>query len=259
MVHAAESQHWYGRDGSPMYDLMGANGKMRPATLRDARKLSLVPGVSTILGCADKPGLTLWKIEQAIMAALTLPRIDGETSDSFVARVRVDAKEQAKKAAERGTAIHAAIQGWFEEPEHDPVIDPHIKGALNALGEWYPDWAWEAEKSFAHPLGFGGKVDLSHYAAQMVVDFKTKEFNEGADLKTWDEQAMQLSAYREGLNVPKARCAIVYVSVSNPGLSKLIEIPEEELQRGWECFVYLLGYWKAKSRFNSAWHEKEAA
>ena len=259
VIHASESQHWYGRDGLPMYDIVGANGKMRPVTLRDARKLSLVPGVSTILGCADKPGLTLWKIEQAIMAALTLPRIDGESSDSFVARVRVDAKEQAKKAAERGTAIHAAIQGWFEEHYHDPVQDPYVRGALDQVGAWYPDWAWEAEQSFAHPLGFGGKVDLSHCAAAFVLDFKTKEFSDQETLKTWDEHAMQLAAYREGLKIPNARCSICYVSVTNPGLSRLIEIPEEELQRGWECFVYLLGYWKAKNRFNPALQEQKTA
>jgi hypothetical protein len=96
-------------------------------------------------------------------------------------------------------------------------------------------------------MGFGGKVDLSCELA--VIDFKTKEFADDTDLKTYDEHAMQLAAYREGLGIPTARCAICYVSVTVPGLSRLIEIPEEELSRGWEMFVYLLGYWKAKNKY----------
>jgi hypothetical protein len=82
-----------------------------------------------------------------------------------------------------------------------------------------------------------------------VADFKSKEFGPDADLATYPEHAMQLAAYREGLNLPTARCAICYVSVSVPGLSRLIEIPEDELSRGWEMFTYLLGYWKAKNKF----------
>ena len=34
--HAAESGHWYGRNGEPAYTIVGANGKARPTTLRDA-------------------------------------------------------------------------------------------------------------------------------------------------------------------------------------------------------------------------------
>jgi hypothetical protein len=256
MAHASESQHWYTRDGLPAYTVKARDGSDRPATLRDARKFGYVPGVSTILGCADKPGLNIWKIDQAIMSALTLPKIDGETSDVFVARVKVDAKETARKAAEKGTAIHAAIQGAYEGEAYPAETYVHIAGAMKEVDKFLPA-IWTAERAFAHPLGFGGKVDLSCNVG--VVDFKTKEFGQDSDLKTWDEHAMQLAAYREGLGMPKARAAICYVSVTNPGLSRLIEIPEEELERGWECFTYLLGFWKAKSKYRCGWQEKVAA
>src|SRR5690348_3246640 len=105
----SEGGHWYDRTGAAVYEIRGANGKMRPVTLRDARKLNLVPGFSAIAQMEYKPALERWKIEQALMAALTLPRLDGEDDGAFLTRAREDAQEQSRKAADRGTAIHAAI------------------------------------------------------------------------------------------------------------------------------------------------------
>lgn len=258
MTHAAESTHWYTRTGEPAYTVKAKAGHDRPTTLADARKTGLVPSVTTIIRCADKPGLTNWMIDQAILAALTLPRNEGEAEADWLKRVKQDSKEQARKAAERGTAIHAAIQGSFENETPTPDMRPHIDAANQALCDWYPDWAWEPERAFSHPLGFGGKVDISHHAACFVADFKTKEFDENTKLQTWDEHAMQLAAYRHGLGMDKARCAIVYVSVTNPGLARLIEIPEDELTKGWKCFYSLLQFWKAKTGFESG-YERLAA
>jgi hypothetical protein len=250
MIHASESQHWYTRKGEPAYTVKSKDGTDRPATLRDARKLGLVPSVTTVIKCADKPGLTNWMLDQAIMAALTLPVVAGETSEAYLARIKRDSKEQAKTAAERGTAIHAAIQRAYEGYDYNDSSDyvEHVEGARAAVSRWMAQ-RWTSERAFAHPLGFGGKLDLSSSIA--VIDFKSKEFDEKAELKTWDEQHMQLAAYREGLRMPTARAAIVYVSVTTPGLSKLIEIPEEELKRGWFMFLHLLNYWKAKNKFSS--------
>jgi hypothetical protein len=258
VTHASESQHWYARTGQPAYTVKSRDGSDRPATLRDARKIGLVPGVSTILGCCDKPGLTHWKIEQAILSALTLPRVDGETSDAFIARVKHDAKETARKAAERGTGIHAAIQGFYEGEGIKLGYEDHIRGAVAAVAGWAVG-GWKAEQSFAHPLGFGGKVDLHGVNATHLLDFKSKEFGPDTRLETWPEQHMQLAAYREGLGMGMARCAIVYVSATVPGLSKLIEVSEDDLSQGWECFVYLLGFWQARNRLRCGWKEEKQA
>ncbi len=249
MTRPAESTHWYDRDGKPAYTVKGLNGKERPTTLKDARKLGLVPSVTSIIKCADRPGLNRWLEEQILLAALTLPRQPDEPEEEWLVRVRVDSREQAKNAAERGTAIHAAIQGYYEGSQrdlHPRMWDEHVFGASRAVDGWIPA-DWSAESSFANDLGFGGKVDLSCSIA--VIDFKTKEFDEEDKLDTWPEQHMQLAAYREGLLMPQARCAIVYVSVTNPGLSRLIEITEKDLQRGWDCFKALLAFWRAKHRY----------
>jgi hypothetical protein len=261
MAHAAESAHWYTREGAVAYTVAAKDGTQRPTTLRDARKLALVPSVTTVIKCAAAPGLERWKQQQVLMAALTLSRLEDEPEDAYLDRILTDSREQARKAAERGTAIHAAIQGHYEG-ERTIGFGPYIQGAVKAISDWtgtdvYLRTDWRAEKSFAHPMGFGGKMDLS--SASLVCDFKTKEFGEDEKLKTWDEHAMQLAAYRFGLGFPQARCAIVYVSTTKPGLAKLLEIPEPELVTGWKCFYSLLQFYKAKTGYDSSFEKVMAA
>lgn len=258
MAHVAESTHWYDRTGKPRYTVTAKAGHERPTHVGDARKLGLVPSVTTIIKCASAPALERWKLDQMMHAALTLPRLDGEPETAWIDRVWMDSRETGRKAAERGTAIHAAIQGAYEGEAYQADAYIHISGAMKAVDTLKPvsGW-WTPERSFACPLGFGGKVDLS--CDNAVVDFKTKEFEDPETLKTWDEHAMQLAAYRHGLGMPQARCAIVYVSVTNPGLAKLIEIPEAELQAGWRMFLGLLQYWQAKNKYVSSWLPEKVA
>lgn len=242
-MRPAESLHWYTADGRPMYTVIGTNGKERPTTVRDARKLRLVPSVTSIIKCAAAPGLEYWLQQQVLMAALTLPRRPHESEKSWLDRVWADSREQGKKAAERGTAIHAAIQGYYEgcrSKEYEDHVDAAVE-AIEGLGSFL------VEHAFSHPLGFGGKCDI--HAKDVVIDIKTKEFGEHDTLSTYDEHHMQLAAYREGLGMPQARCAILYVSASVPGLARLMWIDTEDLLRGWSMFRSLLKFWQSKNRY----------
>lgn len=239
----SESGHWYTKSGQPAYSIKGANGQERNTTLRDARKLGLLPSVTTINGLLSKAGLDTWKQQQVLLAALTLPRLPDEPEADWLARVMQDSKAQGREAAERGTAIHGLIQSWFEGvymPEKPPYINKIVEALDNAFGKQ----EWLSERSFGHPLGYGGKCDLMSKAG-FIVDFKTKE----TDLDKVDvyfEHEMQLAAYREGLGVPSARCAIVFVN-ANTDQVKLIEIEQDRLQKGWECFEHLLRFYQIKN------------
>jgi hypothetical protein len=247
MAHASESGHWYTKTGQPMYEIKGANGNMRPTTLRDARKLDLVPSVTTIIKQAAAPGLERWKINQTLLAALTLSRFDGEPEDAYLDRIIRDSQEQGRKAAEKGTQIHAAIQGHYEGEKTWPAMLPYVSGAYEVLDEAWGDVDWICEKSFAHPLGYGGKADL--HAEGLVGDIKTKEFDSVDDKKlAWDDHAIQLAAYREGLGMPIAMCFNLFVSTTVPGLCHIHIWSEEEIRRGWAMFRSLLAYWKAKHK-----------
>jgi hypothetical protein len=99
-------------------------------------------------------------------------------------------------------------------------------------------------------LGFGGKCDI--HKDGFVADYKTKDFGRDDLPDVWDDHAMQLAAYREGFDMPDARCAIIYVSTRVPGLTHTIEIPKDDLVRGWEMFLTLLEFWKLKNRYEPA-------
>jgi len=247
IVRASESQHWYDRDGKPAYSVIAKNGEPRPTTLRDARKLNLVPSVTTILSCASKPALEAWKLNQMMLACLTLPKVDGETEEAFIGRIVKDSKEQAKMAAERGTTIHGALESFYEGIYLADFMDYQI-GVDTSIQNSFGTPEWSVEKSFCHELGFGGKVDLHSKSGNgIVIDFKTKEFKDPSTVDAYDEHLMQLCAYRVGLGIPNARCANVFVSVTDPGLVKIIEWSEEEMKKGWIMFQSLLNYWQAKN------------
>jgi hypothetical protein len=237
-----ENGHWYTKDGTPAYTTIGKTGE-RPTTLRDARKEGLLPSVTTINGMLSKAGLDTWKQQQVLLAALTLPRGLQEPEDEWLKRVMQDSKATGREAAERGTAIHNIIESYFEQvymPEKPAYLDAIDSALKSAFGSQM----WLAEKSFGHHLGYGGKCDLMAKKG-FIVDFKTKD----TDLDKVDvyfEHEMQLAAYREGLGLPTARCAIVFVNGTTNQV-KLVEIEEVQLQKSWECFQHLLRVYQIKN------------
>jgi len=243
---ASESGHWYRKDGTPAYTIVGKNGKERNTTLRDARTIDLVPSVTTILSVMAKPGLENWKQNQILMAALTMPRVEGESEQEYIARIIRDAKEQGMKAAEEGTRIHGAIEQHYLNGTHPVEYGAYVVGAVTAVEERFGKQEWIAEKSFATNF-YGGKVDL--HSPELVIDFKTKEFTEDKLPEAYDENVIQLSAYRWGLGYPFARCANVFVSRNVPGLVHIVEHDEEEINRGAAMFDSLLSLWMNLKRF----------
>lgn len=242
-TRASESNHWYTKDGVPMYTVEGLNGKQRNTTLRDAKKMNLVPSVTTILGIVAKPGLDQWKQKQAILAALTLPKLPNESEDDYIKRIITDSKEQGRMAADRGTEIHAAIQSFYEDKHHG--LHEFVMACDTEIYRTYGDQKWICERAFAHEMGFGGKVDM--HADNIVIDIKTKDFTDAKEVAPYDEHMMQLAAYRVGLGMPNAACANVFVSRNVPGLVAMHIWDEKDLQRGWKMFVCLLEYYQHKS------------
>lgn len=256
IARASESTHWYELDGKPRYTVKAKDGSNRPTTLRDARKMNLVPSVTTVLKIMAKPGLEAWKLEQMLLAALTLPRKSDEPEQEFISRIVADSKEQAKQAAERGTRVHESIESWYggnKDVEHIDIAKAVEESVFDHF-KTHPFQKWKVEHSFASPLGYGGKIDLfcdpdEHAPYGIVIDTKTKAFDDPEDVSGYDEHLLQLAAYRHGLGLPNARCANVFASVTKPGLVKVFEWPEEDLKRGWEMFKNLLSFWKLKHKF----------
>jgi hypothetical protein len=245
--HIKESTHWYcAITGEPKYTVIAkTTGKERPTTLADARKLNLVPSVTTILAQLAKPALTNYLNENLLLAALTLPRIDGESELDWINRVMTDSKAHSNRRREEGEQAHAIIQAYYEST-YMPFKPPYVDAVDKALRDAFGEQEWLSEHSFAHPdLRFGGKVDL-HSKSGVVVDIKTSE-KDPETIKPYPEHLYQLSAYREGLKLgSEARCANIYVNALTNQV-KVVEHSKEALAEGWECFTHLLRFFQIKN------------
>ncbi len=248
---ANSAGHWYTLDGKPSYTTTAKDGSERPYTLRDARKdKDRVPSVTTILKVAANEGLNKWIKSNLLMAAATLPKIAGESSDDWIKRVEEDARKQSQDAAELGTLIHASLEMAYEGKDWPAEHDVHVLCTMDAIKGQFGEFVkWSGERSFAHPAGFGGKLDLS--SDEVVIDFKTSAFDESKKDSEfgYDEHLMQLAAYAHGLGIKNPRCANVYISTTVPGLVKIKEWPKEDIYRGLKMFLSLLQYWQVKNKY----------
>jgi len=238
----AESGHWYTQQGEPAYRILGKNGVERNTTLRDAKEHNLVPSVTTIIGQLSKPGLDRWKSEQLLLAALTLPRVDAEPESEWLERVMSDSRATGRAAADRGTKMHGVLEDFYRKKEAG-IFPSYVIEVDRTITAHFGAISWAAETSFAHPLGFGGKIDLS--GSNVVVDFKSKEGSLDK-VSVYHEHLMQLAAYRKGLGMPEARCANVFFN--EQGDVKLIEHKPDDLEDAWSCFLHLLTFYKLKNK-----------
>jgi len=232
---ASESTHWYDAEGNPCHTQVVQSGKRkgleRPTTLRDARKLCLFPSVTTITSILDKPALTAWKCRQAAERALA-----SERGEDF----------EENNSAEIGSKIHGAIEKWLEGKPYDAKYQGYVdvvEKVLEEIGVEEP----ASEVSFCS-YGYGGAVDLHDRKANIILDFKTKdEVEKGKDYH-YDEHAMQLGAYRLGLDMPEAVCYNLFLSRSSPSNYCLHRWEEAEIERGTMIFTKLLSVWRLIKR-----------
>lgn len=242
--------HWYDATGKPCYEVkMTTKEGMRPVTIADARKLSLVPSVTTIMGVVAKPGLEVWKQTQAIFSALTLPRFKDETEDAFAKRVVQDMKEESRAAAGAGTDIHDIIEHWL----HNNISKSLTKEEttfLELFTSWYKEQGLQmqaTEKSFALTSeGFGGRVDYVGFFKdrRCILDWKTQATKADLQVRFYPEYGAQLAAYAVGIfglqDATKASLLSVVVSRNEVGR---IEMHEYEFEPYWKAFVAAKDLW----------------
>lgn len=285
---ATEAGHWYLPDGTPFYTTTGTNGKERPVTLADARKTKAVPSVTTITGIIKSDGLQRYFDRQMFDATVRMVAKDQERgiwisfkewfktifskpelTDVFFARCHEASRAHGKAAADKGTALHAAIETFLlGEYYFGEIYEPHVEKIIATLFQYGIDLGsgGEPEKSFAHPMGFGGKVDyhdrprfvrhlgdkstrLSHLATTgLVIDFKSKPKIDHGKRYAYGNHAMQLAAYRNGLGIPFARCINVFVGVEDKGVL-IHEWAEADLQKAWAQFVHLTKFWQLEKDY----------
>lgn len=259
LIKRESASHWYLQDRTPFHEVERADGKgMRSVTLRDARKVRAYPSVTNVLGVLAKPGLDAWKQEQAILAALTLPRNEGESEDAFARRVVTDMGEQVQHAADLGTQIHAACEIYAQSkvlPE-----SPEVRALFEPVREWFDaevERIASVESVVAHhEWGYAGTVDLvaklKSTGGWAVVDFKTQRVKRDAKgavkptfYETWP---LQLEAYRQailhsGEGKQPADCVSIVIGSTEavPIVTKVW--PREEYEGYWKAFLNARSLW----------------
>lgn len=243
--------HYYAKDGTPEH-FRGPNGSA--TTLREARKLGLLPSVTTVLDLIAKPGLEKWKRDQVALAALTLPRLEGEASSDLLRRIDADASRQAHEAADTGTAIHAAIEAALRSEPFPSAYSKHVGAVRQVIHDNWPNVTdWKSEHRFAHPSGFGGCVDLVSASAGVILDFKGTAIAPDEDKQLAYDQFHQLGGYAVGLNMPAAIGANLFISRTHPGHVRLHFWTPEKMRTGQIVFTDTLRLWKSLKSYDGGW------
>lgn len=247
---SSESAHWYTPDGTACHEVLRADGSgMRPTTLRDARKLGLLPSVTTILKVLHKQALVEWLISTACLSVLTAPKLEGEDLDSFVKRVLTTEKQQdqeAQKARDLGTNIHAAIEielnGGVCALELEHFVGPAMD-LIKTLG------TVRATEKIVVGDGYAGKLDCiveNNYL--VVLDFKScKKLPKES---FWEHQ-MQTAAYAAALGnagTQQIKTANIYISTTEPGQTMLCI--QDEWQKAAHAFHHMVRYWHISNDYD---------
>lgn len=260
-VYASQSGHWYRTDGTPCHEVpcKSRPGEMRPATLKDARKLGLYPSVSGILKIMDQPGLRRWRDNQLMLAAFGCCGYGcSESPEEFAERALKVATENMDVCRDRGTEVHTAILKYFEDyknclenPEQTYLprmrgCSDHIQSAITSLvklgvngEEFFP------ERSFSSPLGYGGCTDYK--TDSIIIDWKAVTKLE-KKLDYWDRCA-QIAAYNMGIFGELRRGANVFIDAETAECA-IREWTREELEHGWETFKACFHLYKVFNRFD---------
>ena len=251
--------HWYTPEGREAHTQIGKNGLERNTSLRDARKLKLIPSVTTILQVFAKPGLERWKQMEIGKIAFDLPRLDGEDAQQFANRCLVKQKEPVEKAADFGTEIHDAIEKYFDgEP-----IPYHLLGYVQPAFDWKQEKQLtfiEREKKLVNlEHGFAGTVDIICTGPQGqkgCVDWKTRKTYKGKEVTSYDFQVHQIAAYaatywgEEALLAGEVYGANCFISSTEEGRFVPHAYTVEKMIEAWKTFVSACEIWRSIKNYD---------
>lgn len=256
--------HYYYRSGLPCHTVIAkGTGEPRPTNLKDARILDLLPSVTTILKVLRKPELESWIIEQACLAVLTSPQMEGESLDEFVFRVLHTDRHQDQEreaAADLGTRIHAGLADGLQGRYYDPDLEPYIRPVL----VHFATQEIVACERVVVGNGYAGTLDLltthTEYCPPIGTTITLGDHRDLWDFKSckklpdksWPEHRLQLAAYAEALEQgPDGNMVCdtynVYISTTEPGQFRVCKNPP--WVKDWLAFEHLLAVWQWQNNF----------
>jgi len=156
------SQHWY-----------DSTGKLYETDLKEARKLELVPSVTTILHEFENSyALDLYKQKSMFLASHTLPRPEGISDDEFFELVKKDSEEHSEHAKQFGTNVHEIINATLKKYELSWLAKKEELNVASKIVEW-----------------------IKENKNSVIIDFKTQETKDGKFKQPYDSHLFQLCGY----------------------------------------------------------------
>jgi len=255
--------HWYQTDGTERYD----------AGIKIAREEGLLPSVTTILGVIDDPwALKNWRTDQAIMQTMTLPTIENEPPDAYVARVKRSMDDEQEKTTGIGRGVHSLCELYLGSEAIDagkiPVesyrayedskVEVYLKQMAEAAGG-----TGQTEQVVVSPMGYAGRMDYG-WGGDSVWDFKSqgvKEREGKASPGFYQDWARQLAAYaiacgrvEDAVDAAKylEQCSVgsVIISTSRHRGSWERKWSTKALVKGWWIFVAAFELWKVLNGYD---------
>lgn len=229
-------EHWYTKTGESAYGY----------SVDDARKKSLYPSVTTILGVLAKPGLEYWKQEQAVITSLKIPKESSEDDKTYAKRVLKEFREN-QFSATVGTMIHD-----FCEKLHNPMIDGYEE-ICKKIRDWQASniAKFVAEESFTYDdIGYGGRIDcygIDVNGKRFILDYKTQAPKKG-ELTVYDEWIYQLAAYSKG-DTSIRHISVMISSDKDQPILETHEWSKEAIEDGYRVFNAAKVVWYSKNRF----------
>lgn len=255
-----ESAHWYTKDGEPKHTVpKKKDGEPRPTTVRDAKKLDLLPSVTTVLrgGLPTPYGLQLWKLRMLLDHALTTERRPDEDDEAYVSRIQRDYEAAKATAPDLGTEVHAMLADYYSGrgSEYGYSSEAYEIGSVaRQYMEPVIDDVVAVERTVVG-AGYAGTVDLVYYDVignLVLLDWKTQEPKDGK-VRVRDDWVYQLAAYCEAwmrtcTGVLPDICAnlILPTDGSQPYWKPY---SFEELKWGWDVFVSALRTYRLLNGF----------
>ncbi len=253
-TYTPEGSHYYHRDGKPCYEVpcKSRPGEFRKTTVKDARKLGLLPSVTTILKVLASFAIEAHRIEQAVLAVMTSPRFADESDDAFVYRILHVEEQQRKEveaAADKGTAIHEAIGLALAGKSNTSDLTIFVNPVLAWVDSFSGMISYSCEQTIVGG-GYAGRVDLEMIFDDhvKVPDFKTcKELPDDS----YVEHKLQGAAYCKPISLRHGlpcRNYNIYISKAQPGQIKVIE--NLDWENTYEAFASLVNFWYWANKLN---------
>lgn len=262
---SAQSAHYYTTDGKPMFEIMGkTTGRLRPVTIRDAKKNGWLPSSTTIIhGATPTPyGLELYKLEQMALLWATTPDIRGESLQEKCKRIADEYEAESKKASSLGTEVHDLIAKYLK---NDSIpfeqFNPDAVKAFEKVRPWIDEniLGGEVEQIKTNlRLGYAGTIDYSgavkNIPVSAMIDWKSQNVKLSKKgipyFNFYDEWIYQGGSYTMTLDPNMPFISVIIPTSDVEFCDKCIKVwKPEEVKRGQEIFKQLIRSYRLLNNF----------